>query len=376
MNTTRTMGMALLTASILMIGGFASAQTATEVTATFNSTDPTPSDGAQAEEIGTVTLTAASGTQTIDAVELTLDARGGGEAGDLSSCTLTNGTGVALSTGSNIPELSANAPLTLTFDIPLSISSAVPTTLSLRCDVGEDRTESAEYIFAIAEPDTQPALLGSSNDANQDGHNVSVSLSVAPSVPAGSQNVVLATISLTAASVGSASLSAVPLSVSYSNLSTSNIPSCSIQNALALGTPLSAPVSLPSGATSFLLAAPISISANATQRLALVCSVSPNAHGGDTVTIAIDPAVFSAASGGATSGTVSITPSIAGAVTADSGGSAAPSLGLLPGVPNTGIGGDLLATLLILALSLLAAFIGATVSRRMKSTSNTTTQIS
>lgn len=196
---------------------------------------------------------------------------------------------------------------------------------------------------------------------------LTASLATAPSVPAGSSNVVLATVTLNQGNSGPASIASLPVTATFNGGTLLNYTACSVQNPAALGIPLSAPIALSnSGATTFTLMVPTIVGANTMQRLAIVCSVSPIAPAGSSITFSIDPATLPAtvngstitpSVSGATSGTVTITP----AITDNSG-----SVGTTPGVPNTGVGGDALATLLILALSLLAAFIGSTVTRKMK----------
>ena len=199
---------------------------------------------------------------------------------------------------------------------------------------------------------------------------ITASLSTAPSVPAGSENVALATVEFTTPSGGqNVAVSAIPITATFNGVPPANVTNCSIQNTLALGIPLSSSATLGPAGSTFNLLVPAVVSANSTLRLALVCSVSVASPVGSTVTLSIVPASIPATVNGA-----SITPTgtgaTAGAITitasTGTGTGGGTGTGSTPGVPNTGVGGDALATLLILALSLLAAYIGARVTRRMK----------
>gem|GEM_PF-1407120 len=382
MNTVRYTGSAVVTLALLLGASVASAQT-TAATATYESIDDSPQPGEVAAELGRVVLSANDGPFTIGSIPLTLIADDGGRAQDLTNCQLVNGTGVALNTDNNVPDLEDSGATTFTFDEPLSISSSVDTIITLECDVADDTDEDATFTFVAGVPDE--TFAPSDDDEDEDATTSAtaanddfiIDLSAAPSVPAGSQNVALATITLSAGDDDAITLTAIPVSTSFDGVSSAQITSCSIQDTQNLGVPLSAVGTLnETTPTLFTFTAPAMVLPNSMARLALVCSVGSAAPVGSSVTFSVDPSTIQATINGSAvtpedSGTITATVGINGSLGNGNGGgsivTSTPSDSTtLPGIPNTGIGGDVLATLLILALSLLAAFIGATVTRKIK----------
>jgi len=203
---------------------------------------------------------------------------------------------------------------------------------------------------------------------------LAVSLSTAPSVPAGSSQVALATVTLDATHSGqNVTFSSLPLSLSYNGVPPTAFTNCSVQDVVALGFPLTsggnAVTAFTGSGVTFHLNAPFTIIAGTSVRFAIVCDVSPAAPAGSSITFSIAPAVLSATSASGTAVVPTSTGQTAGAVSVTAGTASSvttPTTSATPGIPNTGFGGDALATLLIMSLSLLAAYIGATVSRRLQ----------
>jgi hypothetical protein len=372
MNTSRYIGSAVGAAVFLFGAGLALAQT-DSMSASFNSNITTPSGGSQAVALGTVTLGAqGEGPFTVASLPLTLQTYNGASAKDLSNCQLMNGTGVSLN-ADHIPTIAqAGTPTIFVFDAPLSLSNSVDTQLTLECDVAPSIASNATYLFEVGAPSaTVPTNLSTASTNTSTASTVSregettALLTVAPSVPAGSQNVSLATLSIAGAANTATTLNSIPVAIQYEG--GASLTNCSIQNADALGVPLSSIVTPVTSPTTFTLISPVNVPANTVQRYALVCSVGTAAPQGSRITLSVDPAIVGAGSSDSLTGTVSITAPVTGnGAGAESGiGS---NGGSIPGIPNTGVGGDALATLLILALSLFAAFIGATVTRKMKET--------
>lgn len=355
MKTSRYIGSAVVIAVFLFGAGSAFAQTVSGVSGSF-SVGAAPTAGAAGASIGTLTLTGTgNGPFMVSSIPLTLTAGGGGTAANLSNCQLVNGAGTTLNTGGNVPAISATGATNFAFDTPLSVSVGSPVALTLRCNVATSTPSGATFGFSAGMP-VFTSLAGS----------LTASLSVAPSVPAGSENVVLATVTLTAPSGGqSVTVSSIPITATFNGVPPANFTSCSIQNALALGIPLSSVTALGQSGSTFGLSVPTVVATNSTVRLALVCSVGFASPPGSSATFSVTPASIPATVNG-----VPITPtgagSTAGVVSITAPVGAGTGTGPIPSVPNTGIGSDALATLLILALSLLAAYVGAIVARRMK----------
>lgn len=204
--------------------------------------------------------------------------------------------------------------------------------------------------------------------------SLAVSLAAAPSVPAGSSQVALANITLDAThSSQNIMLSSIPLALSFNGVPAADFTNCSLEYSSLLGFPLNsganAVAALSGTGVTFHTNGPLTVYAGTSARLAVVCNVSAAAPPGSYMTFLIDPSSIPATSASGASVTPTSILPIAGAtsITAVSGGSGSTGGTVTtPGIPNTGLGGDALATLLILALSLLTAYIGATVSRKMQ----------
>lgn len=201
-----------------------------------------------------------------------------------------------------------------------------------------------------------------------------VSLDTAPTVPRAVSDITLASMSLSGTHAGSMiSISSIPLTITGGQGgATANLLNCKLRDPHNLNSTLTGAVSLSSGgATTFTFSSSYMVFANVTATLALACDVQPASAIGSTFTISVDPAQIIATnaatgarvsvSGGSASlsGTVIVTDSMGTGTGTGTGTSTG-----TPGIPNTGLGGDIVASLFVLALSGLAALGGGIFVRR------------
>ncbi|MDB5238517.1 MAG: hypothetical protein JWM46_787 [Candidatus Kaiserbacteria bacterium] len=349
--------------AVLSVAGIASAQVVTtngsgvNVVSTPVTTQITP--GANGVTVGNFSITGNTNGAGIVSVPVTVTATNGATPGNLTNCQIFNANGTPLNTGSNVVStLSATNAFVL--DTPLTISGGVTTNLSIRCNVASATPGASTFQLVVGATTLNGAL--------------SVQLDTAPSVPAGSQNVSLANISLDAThSANSVVFSSFPITLSAGNGgSLGNLTGCQIfntANGIAAGAVLGTGTLVNNGGpTTFTLSSPITVAAGTANMLALNCNVSSGSPVGSTFTLAIDPATIPATVSG--TGT-SITPTVGvgiganGLPPATSGTIVVSAPGDLstvvttPGVPNTGVGATGFEALFILLLSAMIAFGGA-----------------
>lgn len=378
-----------------LTSGVASAQTiSTAGDLTYTSTPVTTSVGAgTGTNLGTFTVSSASST-SVTSIPLTVAASGGGALSNLSSCFVYSSNGTANST----PFSPLQGVTTVTLLTPVTVGgSAGSANFSIRCDVGAATPSGATFQF-FAGPagaaGTGTTTTGTTNTGTGTGTGttgsgttgttsgtgttaaagLTVNLDVAPSVPAGAQNVALANISLGGSTLASAGqLANLPITVTAGNGgSVANLTGCYVGSAITGGGTLSNSIALSSGGqTSFPFVTPLSLTAGGSSMLSLYCSVQPATPVGSTFTISIAPNSFAPTTLGgaaipvfavtgvgpnglpaATSGTLVVTASTG----VDTGTG---STGGTVGVPNTGAGGTATAVLFVLALAALAAIAGA-----------------
>lgn len=347
----------MLAVAIFGIAGIASAQVVTtngsgvSVVSTPVTNQITP--GGTGVTVGNFSVTGNTNGAGIVSVPVAVTATNGATPGNLTSCQIYNASGAPLTTGSNVVgTLAANN--TFVLDTPLPISSGVTTNLSIRCNVASSTPANSAFQLVIGATTLNRAL--------------SVRVDTAPSVPAGSQNVSLANISIDAThSANSVVFSTFPITITAGNGgSLGNLSACKIFNTsngvqVGGGTVLNS-----GGATTFTLNAPITVLAGTADTLSLNCNVSSGAAVGSTFTISINPSSIPATIAGtgtsvtptagvgvganglpaATSGTVVVSGDVGPVVTT-------------PGVPNTGVGTNGMQALFVILLSALIALGGA-----------------
>lgn len=349
--------------SILLIAGSAAAQVAGSVNAVANPTANPVLSGTQVF-LGTVTLTGVNGGASVSSIPLTITASNGGATGNLSSCQLYNSGGVSLTTGGNvINSVNSGAVNMFNLNNVLALNgTGAMTTLTVRCDVATASQSGSVFTIAASSAVQGPALW--------------VNLDVAPSVPAGSGDVALANISLGAANANY-NVTSIPLTITSSaNGSIVNLSDCKIRDASNLDGAVTAVTAITAGsATMFNLTSPLSVPAGTANMLSLSCDVQSTAAVGSTYSISVIPGnvvAKNAATG------LSITPiGIAAGAYGPNGLPASTSGTLIvsaagstpvppvtdpdttPGVPNTGLGNNimLLGSLLLAGLiALMGAF--------------------
>jgi hypothetical protein len=178
----------------------------------------------------------------------------------------------------------------------------------------------------------------------------------------------LGIITLDATRSGSAvTVSSLPVSVSPNGAAISALSNCSLRNIMDLTTPLPASATQNGSVMTFGLTNPLVVSAGTMTSLAIVCNVDASTPTGSTFTISLTPSQIASNAGGTT-----ITPTGAlgvggaalptsGTVTVgipNTGGSTGGTVGT-PGSPNTGAGGNAMASVLMLALAGLLAVAGS-----------------
>lgn len=349
------LGSALAT---LLFAGTVSAQAAGGVNVSTTPFTGSVSSGTGVN-LGTITLTGVNGGATVTSLPITITGSNGGVASNLSNCQVYNASGVSLTTGSNVVGQIGTGANSFTFNAPLSVSGTGTTVpLTVRCDVATSTPSGAMFTIAAGS-----AVL-------QTTQALRVNLDTAPSVPAGSQDVTLANISLSGTGGLNYNVTSIPLTITAgSGGSTANLTGCVIRHAGNLDLVLSNnPTVVNGAATTFNLTVPLAVVSGSAPMLALTCDVQPATPVGSTFTIAVTPgnvAATNAANGqsvtpialtgtgpnglpAATSGTVIV--SAAGSGSGSGSGSGTGSGSGIPGVPNTGMGDSL-----ILALALAGA---------------------
>ncbi len=356
-----------IAAAILFTAAGAAAQMS--VTATASPGTGTAPAGTQVN-LGTVTLTGTGGA-TVTSLPLTFTASGGAALSHLSNCQVYSASGTSLTTGGNMVGSIGSGASSFNLNAPIAISST-PTTLTVRCDVGSTIPSTGAFSYAVGTP-----VLGTGTTTQPTLPALSVNLDVAPSVPRGSNDVALANISLGAGTSSSVRINSIPLTVvAGGNAALTNLSDCRIRDASNIAGSLTGSMTLiGNGATVFTLTNPITIAAGGSDMFAFTCDVSALSPIGGTFSVSVAPGQVGAtnpATGAsiigvpvtgtgpnglpaATSGTVIVT----GTVTGGNGGTTT------PGIPNTGLGGNIAMTMGVIALLALLALGGMAATRRL-----------
>lgn len=352
----------------VMIAGSASAQTVTTgaggvgYSTTPNTSTVTP--GASGASFGSIQFTGGQNAAQVTSIPVTVTPGGGATLGNLSNCQVYGPTGSSLTTGSNIVSNLGSGANTFRLDQPLTVSQgAGTTTLNVRCDVASNTPSTGTFSIAAGAPMLSSAL--------------SVNLDVAPSVPAGTQDVTLANISLDATRSGAGiRLSSIPITITAGNGATiANLTDCRVRDTSNLNGFLNSvvPMMTSGGTSSFTLTNPFTVMGGFASMLAITCDVGSATPVGGTFTISVAPNGFPAvdATTGATITPVATVGTGANGLPASTSGTvivSAPASGGTggtgtPGIPNTGAGGQALQLLLALIASGAVAVAGATYLR-------------
>ncbi len=351
--------------SVIFVAGGAAAQTAGTVN--VSSTPVTTGFSAGANQtIGTLTLSGVNGGGSVTALPVAVTAANGGVIGNLSNCQVFNNAGTSLTSGSNVINSFSTNGNTFTLNSPLAVNASTGTmTLSVRCDVSSSTPNGSTFTLSFGAASLGPVLR--------------INLDTAPSVPAGSNDVALANISV-GATGASFNVTSIPLTISSSaNGSVGNLSDCKIRDASNLDATLSSVATVINGnVTTFNFAAPLFASAGTANMLSLTCDVQPSAAVGSTYMISVTPGnvrATNASTGAAvtpvgipaggtgplglpasTSGSVIV--SAAGTTPVTPGTSTGTGTGSTPGVPNTGLG-SAAGLLSVIAIAGIIALLGA-----------------
>lgn len=344
--------------SILLIAGGAAAQTAGSVNVSSTPVTSAVSPGTGVN-LGTITLSSVQGGGNVNALPITISASNGGLQSNLSNCQLYNNQNVSLTSNGIVNTVSGTN--TFTFNSPLAVNSSTgTTTLSLRCNVASNVASGSIFTVNAGAASIGPVLR--------------VNLDTAPTVPAGSNDVALANISV-GATGASFNVTSIPLMISASsNGSVANLSDCKVRNTANPDSSLSNVTVVANGtATSFNLINPLFVPAGAAYMLALTCDVQPATAVGSTFSISITPGsvmATNASSGGSVTavgvaaggtGPNGLPASTSGSVAVTAQGTTIPGdtdTGTIPGVPNTGIGTGL-GILAMISIAGLIALMGA-----------------
>ncbi len=353
--------------SIMLMAGVASAQ-ATGASGVNVGTSPVSGSisSGTGVTLGTITLTGPQSGAGITGLPIVFTPGGGAATSNLSNCQVVNNA-----SGQSIGSLSTvgAGASTFNFSTPLNVTNAT-TTLTVRCDVASTIPSGGMFTIFAGTPFMAPGL--------------GINLDTAPSVPRGSQDVALANISLGAMNSGAnINISALPLTITAGNGATmSHLSDCRVRSTANLSGSVSGPITPTGGTSSFTFSPVLSVITGQSSMYALTCDVSSLTPVGGTFTISVNPSSASAtnASTGATitptgfsgtgpnglpastSGTVIVSAATGG--TGGNGGSGGVGTNT-PGVPNTGLGGNLATALgLLLASGLIALGGYAYLSRR------------
>lgn len=348
----------ILALSVLLIAGGAAAQTAGGVNVSTTPVTSSVSSGTGVN-LGTITLSGVQGGGNVNSLPITISASNGGLQSNLSNCQVYNNQNASLTSNGIVNTVSGTN--TFTFNSPLAVNSSTgTTTLSVRCDVAANVASGSIFTINTGAASIGPVLR--------------VNLDTAPTVPAGSNDVALANISV-GATGASYNISSIPLTVTASaNGSVVNLTDCKVRDASNLGGALSNVSAVTTGgATSFNFTTPLLVSAGTSNMLSLTCDVQPATAVGSTFALSINPGAVSAtnASTGATvtpvavaaggTGPNGLPASTSGSIVVTAQGTTIPGdtdPGTTPGVPNTGAGSET-GMLAVISIAGLIALMGA-----------------
>jgi len=342
---------AVALAVLLGGAGIVAAQTTPVVTGSVTTSPVSITPGTTGASLGTVTLNSSlAGPTFVTSIPLSITTANGATLADLTGCQVFNSNGVALNTGANVVN-SVQGTNTITLDAPLQVTGGIASALTVRCNISGSAAGSGTFQFTTGNPVLTPALS-----------IVTPNLTVATVVAPGAQDAIVANILLDATRSGTAvSFSSLPLTFSAGGGgSVASLSDCRVRNPVTGNAALNSTANVISeGTNTVVLDSAVTVAAGSALLLNVTCDVSPAASAGNTFQVGITPGSIAATSVGS-GNTVTPTGAVSGTLTS----SGVPVLVLaasVPGVPDTGSEGQ---TATILALSALAAVIGALYLRR------------
>jgi fibronectin-binding autotransporter adhesin len=354
-------------AALMMTAGVAAAQSV-PVTVSNQGSTVSPSANASAVTLGSFTLVSnQSSSANIASIPLTLTTGSGGNPSDLSSCQVYSSSGTALS-ASGLSSLS-NGTQTVTFNSPFQLGGNQSASFTVRCNVGSTIASGATYQFSAGTP-----TLSGSTSTNPTGAALSVALGTTPVVRPGAQDAPLAVITFSASNSNSSiQVASLPINLSFaSGASAGSVSDCRVRLLGNLGTALNSGNNVPTviaGSNVMTLDSPLTVSAGNSTSVVLTCDIASTASSGSTILVSVAPSsVAATVSGSSTSVTPTTATTASGGVGPTSGSvlisTSAPVADgpLIPGVPNTGFGGE--TNLMVVAVSAIAMILGAILLRR------------
>lgn len=366
---------AIALSALILIPATALAQTASNSSISVTSTPSTTqyAPGTTGSMLGTFTLAPANGVSsvTVSSIPLTLMTTGGAVQGNLSNCQLSNSNGSALTSGQNTVNTVFAGQNTFTFDQPLVVSSGVPMTLSIRCNISSNAPVGSGFSFIAGPPIVSSVVSGTTMTPTPSGTNFGVTLISFPSVNQGEIAAPIAAVTFSPAAAGTnVSVGSIPFSATYGGgLDPSQVSNCRLR---MLGTSLTSSYggALSAGTnyipfdSSFVLAG-----GSSAMPVMLTCDIASTAPVGGTLGLSLIPSQIVATNSSLNS-SITAVPSVnsSGATNAISGVTSvvAPAgsiVGGPTGAPNTGAGSSAGMNLLMLAVALGIVGAGAYLAR-------------
>jgi hypothetical protein len=358
--------------ALMAIAGFASAQSTPNVTVSNQGSVTSPSAGTSGATLGTFTLisnqSGSAGDASVTSIPLTLTTGSGGNVSDLSSCQVYNANGSVVGS-SGLGSLSSGTN-TVTFNSPVQINGGQSAQFTVRCNVGNNISSGATYQFTAG----TPTLSTSTATTTATGPALNVVFTATPVVRPGAQDALIGVVTLSASRSNSAiQVSSLPISVSFAGGATAgSITDCRVRNVGSMGTALNNSSNIPniiSGSNTITFDSPLQIAAGSSLILALTCDVAGTAPSGSTLLVSVAPGSIPASVVGSSTTVTPTTGTTANGNAAPTAGSvlisssaSIPGGPTIPGVPNTGFGGN--TNLLVLASSMIAILLGAVLLRR------------
>lgn len=353
--------------AFMMTAGVAAAQSV-PVTVSNQGSAVAPSANASAVTLGNFTLVSnQSGSADITAVPLTLTTGSGGNASDLSQCQVYSSNGSVLA-ASGLSTVS-NGLNTATFDSPVPLAGNQSMNFTVRCNTGSNIASGATYQFTAG----VPTLDSDDSTSNPTGPALGVLLGATPVARPGAQDTPMGVITLgTYQSNSAIQVRSLPISMSFAGgVNAGMITDCRVRNAGTLASPLNSGSNVPtivSGTNTLTLDNPLIIPAGDSAILVLTCDIASSAPSGSTVLLSITPSAIAATVSGSGASVTPVTGSTPSGNTGETSGSvlisaSAPITGgpLIPGAPNTGLGGE---SLMVIVASAIAMLFGAVLLRR------------
>lgn len=204
----------------------------------------------------------------------------------------------------------------------------------------------------------QTSTTTATSTAPLSGNALGVTFNATPRLAAGTQDALLALVTLQAGTGNAIQISSLPMSVSFGgNLGVGHLSDCRVRNVTNLATPLNTTVpSIGSAANMFSFASPLTINSGTTVTLAVTCDLAANAPVGGTLFLSLTPSALAAT---VSRSTTTVTPVTGAGINGGTGPTSgtvivtAPTVTtppMVPGVPNTGAGGSNLLVLAIAAV--------------------------